>query len=259
MRVGKAKKTKKRPYMAWWALPFTQLEANGSRPIRVLFIGYHEPSKLDLPAKPTIVFVREGSAAEGAPFPGGDLTRLAAALALCSQEVRAASSARILARLVSGRRRTYRLFDVNKMEVPDAVRLAQSHGDSWEVPYETRATDIRLLKGGYSYSLKKGHTADVHVLLGVGKDVRHNIPVVILRKSWDDYGEAVWLWDGGIRLLAGMQFLANYPPKGEAFSFLSSHEFEMGVSKWGRMLSELPFVEYDPGAPITDTVGRVSI
>jgi hypothetical protein len=253
------KKTGKRPYMAWWALPFIQQESNASRPVRVLLLGYHEPSKLKLPAKPALVFVREGSPAEGAPFPGSDFTRVAAALVLCSQEPRAAPSARVLSRLVEGRRDIYRLFDVNKMEVPDAVRLAQSHGENWEVPYETRLSDLRLLRGGYSYSLKKGHTADVHILLAVGKDVRHGVPVVLLRKSWDNYTEAVWLWDGGVRLLSGMQFLAAHPPKGDAFCFLSSHEFEMGIGKWTGALSERPFVEFDPAEHISDTVRRVSL
>lgn len=247
-------KSKKKPYLAWWALPFIFQETNHQRPIRTLMLGFHKPSKLGAPARPDITFLKEPNVQESIPFPGNDLAKLASGVIVCSAMNDITKKAELVAKMASARRDIYREFNSNEIDFVDIVRLSTKHGEHWEVPVQTRLSDVRILKGAFSYDLRKGHNTTVHSLIAVGKDIRHNIPVLVFKKSWRNFTDAMWLWDGGVRFLAGLFFLVKYPPKGSRITFLSDHELDVGTRSWTTHLSEQVFVPVDQMASVTEVI-----
>lgn len=245
--------------MAWWALPFIYQSSNSKQPIRALFIGFHKPSKFGAPARPDITLVREPSIIESFPFSGRDLPRISAGIAVCSSDLKILSNATQLANMASVRPNTYREWNTHSMEITDAVILAGEYGEKWEAPVDTKSSHIRLLKGAYSYDLRKGHGVSVRVLIAVGKDIRKNVPVLLLKKSWRNFTDIVWLWENGNRILGGFFFLVMYPPVGSKISFLSDHELDMGVKRWMRTLEEEEFVPYNSGMSISDLVEALKL
>jgi len=248
---------KKKPYIASWALPFIFQESNGSRPVRVMMLGFHLPSKLGYPTRPSVVFARENNISQAIPFPGRDLPILAAGVISCSGEESILNSAQMLLKMTAMRDNVYRSFDFNKMEVIDAVRLAAKYGENWSVPHETSLDDLRFLRCAYSYDLLKGHSASVHTLLAIGKDIRYNIPVVLFKKSWYNFYDIMWMWDGGVRFLAGLMFLVSHPPQGDKYTFLSEYELDTGIKTWVERLSKQDFVTIDPKLAVAQIVDEV--
>lgn len=245
----------KKPHIGHWALPFFLHESNSIRLIKVIMIGFHTPGHHDEDSKPDIVVVTEPDVRESVPFPGKDLPRLAASILSCTNIDNALRKAKALANTASRRKETYRKFDFNKMDVVDAVKLAVHHGENWGIPKETiiRDSDIRILKGAYSYSERMGHgTNYIHQLIAIGKDIRHSIPIIVIKKSFKDFTEIIRLWDGGIRLLAGLLFLVLYPPLGDRYSFLSDNELYMNVKMWVNKLSGQDLVDIDLKRGIVD-------
>jgi len=254
-----SQKSKKKPYSAWWALPFLFQEVDGERPVRTIMLGFHKPSKLNIPAKPDVVLIKTPNIVESIPFPGKDLPKLVAGIMVCSNDTNILKSANIRANMSSQRKHIYREFNFHNMEVYDAVQLTQKHGENWKIPTETRMSDIRLLKGSYSYSIRKGHNTSVHIMIAIGKDIRQGIPVILFKKSWRNFTDAMWLWDDGVRFLAGLIFLVRYPPLGSRITFLSDHELDVGMRRWVREFTEQPFVEFDPTESVLDLMRRVEI
>ena len=250
---------KKRAYSAWWALPFSFQESNGSRPIRILMMGFHKPSTLGSPTKPDVVLVKENNEIEAIPFAGQDLVRVAAGIIVCSSKEKILQNAKMTSDLIAKRKTLYREFNIHKMETIDALRLAGEHGENWNVSHKTFEEDILLLKGAYSYGIRKGHNTTVHNLLSFVKDIRYNIPVILFKKSYKNFGDIMWLWDGGVRFLAGLFFLVNYPPKGDTITFLSDYELSTGIKLWLKKLSSQNFIQLNSRQNISQIVNEVKL
>lgn len=243
---------KVKPYSAWWCLPFFFQELDGDRPVRAIMLGYHKPSKLGIPCKPDIVLLKQPNIIESIPFPGKDLTRLVAGIIRCSNDPNILKSANIIADMSSYKENIYREFNFNNMDVLDAIQLSQKYGENWRISIETKLSDIRLLKGAFSYSVRKGHNTSVHILVAIGKDIRNGVPIVLFKKSWKNFTDAMWLWDGGKRFLAGLMFLVRYPPKGSRITFLSDHELDAGMRRWVIEFTEQPFISFKSRDSIID-------
>jgi hypothetical protein len=257
-----SKKKKKRPYMAWWALPFMFQEADGIRPIRALMLGYHKASKMGLPSKPDITFFSDTNidTLESFAFPAKELPKLIASILLCSSEEKLLKRAEMKANLVSSRDQIYREFNTRNMKVIDAIKLTMQHGYNWEVPIETHLSDIHLLKGAYLYWIKKGHTVDVRNFMGIGKDIRQNIPVIVFKKSWKNFTDAMWIWDSmAINLVAGFLFLVKYPPSQSEDRFLSLHELKLSLSNWIQKLGDQDFININLMTNITEIIDEMKI
>lgn len=254
-----SKKPKKKPYSAWWALPFLFQEVDGARPVRTIMLGFHKPSKLGTPAKPDVVLFKTPNIIESIPFPGNDLPKLVAGIIRCSNEINILKNANLITSMSSHREHIYREFNFHTMDVLDAVQLTQKHGESWKIPTETKISDVQLMKGAYSYSVRKGHNTSVHIMVAIGKDIRQGIPVILFKKSWRNFTDVMWLWDGGVRFLAGLMFLVRHPPVGSRITFLSDHELEVGMKRWAREFAEQPFIPFDPRASVTDIVRDVAL
>ncbi len=203
----------KQPFKGWWLTSTATIECDLIGIKNIILLGYHRKStKLGISPKPDITIITEYDTVESFPFKPDDMSKIYAGIVVASYDNDIFHKSYKRAVKMSKKTTLYNEINIRSEDEIDKY-IVKPFGKSFtSIDYCYDLNSIELLKKCYIFDIRKGHNFDSKIFIAVGRNTEKRVPILVFKKSINNFYAVANLMDDGLNLLTSFNILIRHPP-----------------------------------------------